>query len=483
MSDNAQMFIDGRWVDARDGAVYEDMNPYTGEVYARVASGGAEDARLAVDAAHRAFPTWAATTAEERRDLFLKAAEIMERRVPDFAEALTQETGAVRFYAGVQAHSGVGLLKEAAAQTHEVEGKILPSDTRGLVSMAWRQPVGVVACISPWNAPVALSFRAVVFPLAYGNTVVLKTSEASSMSGGVLIAQVFEEAGFPPGVINLVTNGPGRSGEIGRVLTGDPRVRRLTFTGSTEVGRALAVQAAQNLKKITLELGGSCPLIVLSDADLEYAVNTACFGRFCHQGQICMSTKRVVVEAPIAEAFIARVTAKAQTLPWGDPRDPKTLVGPLINEYQATELETQVENARKQGAEVLCGGRRHGNVYEPTVLRMTEEMDIAREEVFGPVMCVIVARDAQDALRIANGTAFGLSSAVVSGDVMKAWTLAEGLEAGCTHINSPTLYDEPRAPLGGTKASGWGSNGYAAIEEFTELRWVTLQKTPRPYPF
>ena len=483
MTEPYKMFIGGEWVAAESGEVYEDYNPYTGEVFARVAAGGRADAIKAVDAAQAAFPGWAAYSPVEKRKLFFKAAEILESRADEIAAILARETGAAMPFAKFQSMHSPEFLREAGAQVFDVEGRIFPAELPGSMSMMWRQPVGVVGSISPWNAALLLALRAVVFPIAYGNTTVLKTSEASSVAGGVIVAQIFEQAGFPKGVLNLVTNGPGKSGEIGDVFTTDKRVRRITFTGSTQVGRHLAIESAKNLKKICLELGGSCPLIVLEDADVDYAVNAAAFGRFMHQGQVCMNTKRMVVVKEIADEFIEKMTRKAASLKYGDPMAHDTIIGPVINQAQLDTLAAQVERAREQGAKITTGGKHDGLVYHPTVLVMTEEMDIAHEEVFGPVANIIVAQDADDALRIANNTDYGLSSAVITKDTIKALDIAEKLEAGCCHINDSTLHDEPHAPLGGMKDSGWGKNGMEALEEFTEIRWVTLQKTPRTYPF
>ena len=477
------MYIGGQWVPAVNGGYYADISPYSGKTIGMVPAGGAEDARMAIDAAQSAFPAWSAYPPAEKRKLLFRAADIMDRRAEEFSRMLAIETGAAGPFAGFQAHTGPEFLREAASQVYSVHGTIFPADMPDSTSMMWRQPVGVVGCISPWNAAMLLALRAVSFPIAYGNTVVLKTSEASSIAGGIMIAEVFAEAGFPAGVLNLVTNGPGGSQAIGDVLTADPRVRRITFTGSTEIGRHLAVQCAQNLKKICLELGGNCPLVILADADVDYAVNAAAFGRFMHQGQVCMNTKRMIVERPIAEVFIEKLTAKARSLKFGDPQAPGTIIGPLINEAQMAKLISQVGRARSQGARITTGGRSQGLVYEPTVLIMTEDMDIAHEEVFGPVASVIIADDDQDALRLANGTSYGLSSGIITRDTLKAWEFAEKIEAGCCHINDSSLGDETHAPLGGMKDSGWGKNGLMALEEFTEVRWVTLQKKPRKFLF
>ncbi len=478
-----QMYINGQWTDAVCGEFYEDYNPYTGEVYAEVANGGAEDAKLAIDAAEAAFPAWKDTPAVEKRKLLIKAAEILESRKDEYVRALQEETGTALPIAMFQIMNGPEFLREAASQVHDVHGQMFPSESPDTVNMMWRQPMGVVGCISPWNAALLLGLRAIAFPLAYGNTVVFKTSADSSMTGGVMIAQVMEEAGFPAGVFNLVTNGPGRSGGIGDLLTSDDRVRCITFTGSTAVGKQLAVQCAEHFTRFCSELGGNCPLIILNDADVDYAVNAAVFGRYIHQGQICMGTKRFVVEEGIADEFLEKLVVRAKALKYGDPTDPTTIIGPLINQSQMDILINQVETARKQGAKILCGGQEHGLVYEPTVLIMTEDMDIAHEEVFGPVSNVIIAKDEEDAVRIANDTQYGLSSGIITKDFVKAWEIAERLEAGCCHINDCTMGDDSHAPLGGMKASGSGKNGFMAINEFTEVRWVTIQKKPAQYPF
>jgi len=478
-----QMYINGQWTDAISGEYYEDYNPYTGEVYAEVANGSAEDAKKAIDAAQAAFPAWKDVPPEEKRKMLYRAADIMDRRADEFAEALQKETGAAVPFSLFQRKNGPEFLREAAGMVHNVHGQMFPAESPDTVNMMWRQPMGVIGCIAPWNAAMLLGLRAISFPLACGNTVVYKTSEASSVVGGVMIAQVMEEAGFPAGVFNLVTNGPGRSTEIGDVLTSDDRVRNITFTGSTGVGQHLAIQCAEHFKRFCSELGGNCPLIILDDADLDYAVKAATFGRFIHQGQICMGTKRFVVEKGIADAFLEKLVERVKTLKYGDPTDPDTIIGPLINQQQMDKLIDQVETARKQGAKILCGGQNHDLIYEPTVLVMTEDMDIAHEEVFGPVANVIIAEDPEDALRIANDTQFGLSSAIITADFPKAWEIAERLEAGICHINDCTMGDDPHAPLGGMKASGTGKNGFMAIEEFTEVRWVTLQKRPAEYFF
>jgi aldehyde dehydrogenase (NAD+) len=313
---------------------------------------------------------------------------------------------------------------------------------------------------------------------------VLKPSAESSVSGGVVLAEIFDEVGFPKGVLNVVTNGPGKSGEIGDEFITDRRVRRITFTGSTEVGRELAEKAGRYLKKVTLELGGNDPLIVLKDAEIDYAVNAAAFGRFIHQGQVCMNSKRMIVEKPVASEFIDKFAKKASGLKVGDPRNPDTVIGPLINRTQLNKLKAQVEKAVKDGAKLVCGGRHEGLCYYPTVLaNVTENMEIFHQETFGPVASVITVEDAEEAVRVANNSQYGLSSGIMTRDLQKGMEIAERLENGCVHINDSSVHDEAHAPLGGMKDSGWGKNGMEVLEEFTEVRWVTLQRTQRHFPF
>jgi aldehyde dehydrogenase (NAD+) len=321
--------------------------------------------------------------------------------------------------------------------------------------------------------------------MAYGNTAVLKPSSESPISGGLVHAEIFEEAGLPPGVLNVLINAPGFADEVGDVLIADPRVRRISFTGSTEVGRELAEKAGRYLKRVTLELGGSDPVLILRDADVDYAVNAATFGRFQHQGQICMSSKRLIVEKPVAEEFMEKFVAKASGLKVGDPKEHDTIIGPLINQAQLEILREQVDEAIERGAKVLCGGKFEGLSYWPTVLTdVKEDMKVCQEEVFGPVVPVIVVEDDEEALRVANNSQFGLSSGIITNDFEKGLAIAERLETGMVHINDASIHDEPQVPFGGVKDSGWGRHGgLAALEEFTELRWVTMQRTPRQYPF
>lgn len=483
MQKNHRMYIDGAWTESSDKTSFDVFNPFTGERLAGAANGNKEDAQKAIKAAAMAYPLWAATPPTMKRLLFLKAADVLEKRKDEIARLLAEETGAARPFAMFQALSGPNYLREAGSQVHRVIGKTLPAESAKL-SIVLRQPVGVVAGISPWNCPVVLSLRAVCFAIAYGNTAVLKPSEETPLSGGVILAEVFEEAGFPKGVLNVLTHGYGRSAEIGNEFITDKRIKRISFTGSTRVGRELAEKAGRHLKKISLELGGNDPLIILKDANIDYAVNVAIFGRFLHQGQVCMNAKRLIVEEQVVEEFTEKLVKRVLDLKVGNPLDADTLIGPLINKRQLELIHSQVEKAQSEGAHLLCGGKSEGLCYYPTVLAgIREDMAIFHEETFGPVAPIIIAKDAEDALRIANNSDYGLASGIITGDTQKGLELAERLEAGSTHVNDSPLHGETHAPFGGIKDSGWGKFGMEALEEFTELHWVTIQKGERKFPF
>jgi acyl-CoA reductase-like NAD-dependent aldehyde dehydrogenase len=480
-----KMYIDGEWVSALDREVYEDFNPYTGKVFARVASGRRADAKRAVAAAAAAFPAWSHSLPSERQGLFLKAADILEKKRDKVVGVLAEETGCAFGFAMFQAGFTPGLLREAASQVHQTNGEIIPSDLPDSFYMAIRQPVGVVAGIGPWNAPLILSLRSICMPIAYGNTAVLKPSTESSVAGGVLIAEVFHQAGFPKGVLNLVTNGPGRSGEIGDEFIENPKVRRITLTGSSAVGRQLAEKAGRHLKRVAMELGGQNPMIVLKDADVDYAVNAAAFGAFLHQGQICMSTRRIIVEKPVAASFTKKFVKKVSGLKVGDPKDPKTIIGPIINKHQLEDIQKSVEAAVHDGARVLCGAKAKGLCYYPTVLSNVKQgTPFCYEETFGPVVSIVEVESEEQAISIANETPYGLSASVITRDFNTGLAIAERIESGIVHINDQTVHDEPQVPFGGLKDSGWGRfGGRAGLEEFTELRWISMQRSPRQYPF
>ncbi len=478
------LMIDNADVKASGNATFERLNPMTGEVAARAAASSADDAVRAADAAAAAFPAWSEMAPAARRALLNKAADLIEAAGAKFAPVMGAETGSTAMWAGFNCMLAAGMVREAAAMTTQIAGEIIPSNVPGSLAMGYRQPVGVVAGIAPWNAPVILGVRALAMPLACGNTVVLKASE---MCPGThrLIGTLFREAGFPPGVVNVVTNAPKDAGAVVEALIAHPAVRRVNFTGSSRVGKIIARKCAEYLKPVLLELGGKSPLVVLDDADLDEAVNAAAFGAFANQGQICMSTERIVVDEKVADDFVARFAAKAKSLSVGDPREGKAILGSVVDHAAAERVTQLVLDAVAKGARLVAGGTISGTLIGAHVLdHVAPDMRIYEEESFGPVTTVVRAKDTDDAVRIANDTPYGLSSAVFSRDVTRAFAVARRLETGICHINGPTVHDEAQMPFGGVKDSGYGRfGGKAAINEFTELRWITIQSGHRHYPF
>jgi acyl-CoA reductase-like NAD-dependent aldehyde dehydrogenase len=467
------------------GETFDDRDPFSGDVVARVSAGDREDARRAVEAAAAAFPTWSRASPETRQAIFLKAADILESRGDEVVDLLARETGSTFGFAMFQLHFVAGLLRQAAAIPYAPIGQVLPTDTPGRMAMGIRQPVGVVGAIAPWNAAQILSARSITAPLALGNTVVLKPSEWSPVVGGLIWGEIFAEAGLPEGVLNVVTHAPGEAAPIADEFAENPAVRRINFTGSTATGRKLAEAAGRNLKRIVLELGGYNPLIVLADADIEYAVNASAFGSFMHQGQICMSTRRIIVERSIADDFSQRLAEKTAGLKTGDPKEPDTVIGPLINAQALKTVRSRVEDAVAKGAKVLAGGDAVGPAFQATLLAdVPEDSEFAREETFGPVAAIEVVDSADEAVRRANATSYGLSAGIITTDPDRGFALARELESGIVHVNDQTIADEPQMPFGGVKGSGYGRfGGQAVIDEFTELRWITVQSGSHPYPF
>lgn len=478
-----QQIINGKSVDAVTGATFERRDPFTGEVASVAPASGLDDVRAAVAAASAAFPAWSKLGPGARRALLMKAADAMDARAPDFISLLTAETGGTAPWAGFNVMLAASMLREAAAMTTQISGEIIPSDKPGTLAMAIRQPVGVCLGIAPWNAPVILGTRAIAMALACGNTVILKASELCP-GLHVLIGQVFIDAGFPEGVVNVITNAPENAAEVVEALIAAPEVKRVNFTGSTRVGRIIGELCGRHLKPALLELGGKAPLIVLDDADIDGAVNAAVFGAFMNQGQICMSTERFIVDEKIADEFVEKLAARAGGLPAGDPRG-HVVLGSLVSPDAAAKMEALVADAVEKGGKVAAGGKRQGSVVEATVIdEVHPGMRVYAEESFGPVKPVIRVSGDEEAIRIANDTEYGLSSAVFSRDIQRALKVAEQLETGICHVNGPTLADEAQMPFGGVKGSGYGRfGGKAAINEFTTLRWVTVEDAGQHYPF
>jgi acyl-CoA reductase-like NAD-dependent aldehyde dehydrogenase len=363
---------------------------------------------------------------------------------------------------------GAAMVREAAALTTHITGEVIPSDRPGLLSLALREPVGVILGIAPWNAPVILGCRAIAAPLACGNTVILTASERCPRTHG-LIVEAFEAAGFPSGVANLVTNEPHEAAELVGTLIDHPSVRRINFTGSTVVGRIIAKRAAEHLKPVLLELGGKAPLIVLEDADLDEAVKAAAFGAFMNAGQICMSTERIIVVDAVADAFVQRLAEKASSMP-------DAAVGEQVDHAAAASVRRLVDDALAKGARQVAVGA--------TVLDgLTPAMKLYHDESFGPVVGIIRVADEAEAVHVANDSEYGLSAAVFTRDAARGLRVARQIRSGICHVNGPTVHDEPQMPFGGVAASGYGRfGGKSALDSFTELRWITIAGEPGHYP-
>ena len=477
----AGLIIDGV-AQARDSG-FERRNPITGDLVTTAAAATVEDAKAAVKSCAAAFPKWAATAPAERRNILLKAADLLDASSARLKTIMVAETGASQPWAAFNARLAADMLREAAGVTTQVKGEVIPSNKPGAFSMAIRRPAGVVLSIAPWNAPVILSVRAFCTALACGNTVILKSSELSPGTQ-FLVGQIMQEAGLPPGVLNVVSNAPADSGAVVEAMVAHPAVRRVNFTGSTRTGRIVAQTCARYLKPVLLELGGKAPIIVLPGADIDAAVRATAFGAYMHQGQICMSTEKVVVDRRIADAFADRLAARANTLVAGNPLTSDVPLGSLVSAQAAERVSSLIEDAVSKGAKLLAGRERRGPIMDAALLdHVTRDMTIYHEESFGPVACIVRVDGADEAVHVANDTEYGLSSAIFAGDVGHALSIAQRLDFGCCHINGPTVYDEAQMPLGGMKASGYGRfGGLPGIQEFTEVQWISIEDPAQHYP-
>ena len=413
----------------------------------------------------------------------MKAAAALEARADAFVDAMMGEIGATKGWALFNLGLAAGMVREAAALTTQIGGEVIPSDKPGCLAMALKEPVGVILGIAPWNAPIILGVRAIAVPLACGNSVILKASETCPRTHSLII-EAFAEAGFPEGVVNVVTNSPEDAPDVVGALIDAPEVKRINFTGSTAVGRIIAQRAAKHLKPCLLELGGKAPLIVLEDADLDEAVKAAAFGAFMNQGQICMSTERIIVVEAVADAFAAKFKEKVSAMPVGDPRQGTTPLGAVVDAKTVAHCRSLIEDALAQGAEQLVGGDHDGVLMPAHVIdKVTPGMKLFRDESFGPVVGMIRARDEPHAIELANDTEYGLSAAVFTKDIAKGLTIARQIRSGICHVNGPTVHDEAQMPFGGVGASGYGRfGGKAGIDSFTELRWITIETQGGHYP-
>ncbi|UXT61243.1 aldehyde dehydrogenase (plasmid) [Agrobacterium fabrum] len=479
-----RLLIAGEFRSASNDAIFDRLNPITGERVSKAAAATSNDCVAAVKSAQRAFAGWAKIGPSERRAYLMKAAAAIRNRKVSFAEAMKAEIGATQVWADFNVNLAANMLEEAAAMTTQISGEVIPSDIPGSLAMAVRVPAGVVVGIAPWNAPVILAVRALAAPLACGNTIVLKGSEQCPKTHSLVI-EALQEGGLPTGVVNYITNAPSDAASVFESMVAHPAVRRVSFTGSTAVGRSVALTCAKYLKPVVLELGGKAPLVVLDDADIGAAVQAAAFGAFMNSGQICMSTERIIVDTKIADDFVNALVAKTEQLPAGDPRNGPVVLGAVVNQATVDRCNELIEDAVAQGAKIVIGGKSNSTLMRATLIDyVTPSMRIFREESFGPVKPILRVGSIDEAVELANDTEYGLSAAVFGLDIARAWQVANRIESGICHINGPTVHDEAQMPLGGVKASGIGRfGGKAGIAEFTDLRWITVQTLERHYPF
>jgi acyl-CoA reductase-like NAD-dependent aldehyde dehydrogenase len=472
------LWIGGERVTPLSGEYFIDRNPEDDSPYAKVAAANAADVERAVEVAHQAFASYRHTMAADREAWLSRAAAIIERRRQDFVDVLVDEVGSPFGKAHFEVQYAINCLRAAAGVARRVTGQTMPSDTPGRFSMSVREPIGVVASISPFNVPLLKNVKLSSTPLATGNTVVMLTSEEAPMVAN-LLAEVYHEAGIPAGAFNVIT---GFGDKIGDVLTTHPLVKVVMFTGSSRIGKHIAGLCGPLMRRVVLELGGKSPMVVMADADLDAAVDAAAFSQFFFQGQACMASSRIFVERSVEAEFCRRFKAKAEALGMGDLRDPNTWVGPIISERQRQRVRTHIQDARTKGATILTGGNWIGNRCQPTILTGVEEsMTVCREETFGPVTSIYPVADFEEAVTRANDTNFGLSSAIFTRDITRALQFAQRIKSGMVHINAPTIADEPHVPFGGTGDSGFGREGTDIdIDTFTEWKWITVQLPTAP---
>jgi len=479
-----QYYAGGVWRDAENGRTFDDMEPYSGKIFAKVAAASRKDMGFALKAAADAYPAWAATTPAQRAELLFKAAAVIKRRRTEIAEILAKETGSTISFATFQQDLLAGTLEMGAGWAYENKGEVLQTNVPGSFSIGVRRPLGVVASFTPWNGASILSWRTVISPIIAGNTVVVKPSEFAPVSAGLMIAEIAHEAGFPPGVINVVTHAPGEAGALSDEIFENPNVRVINLIGGVKTARYLAERAGKTLKRTVLELGGYNPMIILDDVDVDDAVRAATFGSFFHQGQICMNTRKIIIQRKIYKEFLEKFVARTKSLPFGDPEDHKTIIGPLIHQAAVKLTEDRVKDAVSKGAKVMAGGKSDGPIYHPTILTdVPYDAIVSNEETFGPIVIVEPVDTAEEAVAVANRTSYGLVSSIYTKDTYKAFELAPRILHGVVNINSPTVNEETHAPMGGVKDSGWGRTGPHSIEDFTDLIWVNARSTQREYPF
>ncbi|MGE7604366.1 aldehyde dehydrogenase family protein [Peribacillus sp. NPDC097675] len=483
IKDLNKSFINGEWVEGLSTRRYDILNPYDNTVISNVSLATAKQLEDTFEIAKQAQKDWAKTSADTRRQVMIKVGEFLENNREEIIEMIARETGGSLIKATVEFQLTMEIVEASANMVDEIhQMHEVPSAIDGKVNHIHRLPLGVISSISPFNFPMNLSMRTIAPAIALGNAIVHKPDVQVSFAGGIFIAAAFEYAGLPKGIFNMILTD---LDEIGDGMLTNPIPRLISFTGSTPVGKHIGAIAGQNLKRVALELGGNNPFVVLSDADVDRAVDAAIFGKYIHQGQICMAINRLIVHKDLYEEFTTRFVERAKSLPYGDQLDPKTVIGPLVNERQLEKVQQIIADAKAAGVNLALEGKRFGNVLTPTIFRDVKNTDaIAQTELFSPVVSIIEAETDEDAIEIANDTMYGLSSAIFSSDMEKAEQLGLQIDSGMTHINDQTVNDGTNVPFGGNKMSGLGRFGNPwIVEEFTVTKWISLQTKYREYPF
>lgn len=473
-----QQFIHGQWQHGTSTKIIKNINPFTQTEIMSLAAASSVDVDSAYSAAEQAFQQGVLTSIEERKAVLQNLITVIQQRRDEIVDWLIIESGSTRFKAGLEVDAALGIIQESLSFPDQIQTEQLESKDPARKSLVLRKPLGVIGVISPWNFPFHLSLRSVATAIACGNTVVLKPASDTPVTGGTLIGKLFEEAGLPAGALNIVA---GSGSEIGDYFVEHPVPKMISFTGSTEVGQSVGSKAlaSSRIKRLALELGGNAPLIILDDADLDLAVELTLMGRFMHQGQICMSTNRVIVDASVHDAYVDKLLDRVKMIPVGDPNLEDTIIGPIINQSQVKKHQQIIQRGREQGAELVYEGGIEGNLVYPHIfINVAADSDLAQQESFGPILPVLKARDEAHALALANHTDFGLSSAICTSDIQRGTAFAAQLDIGMTHINGISVADQSNAPFGGEKNSGLGRfNGRWIFEEFTRTHWLTVPQS------
>ncbi|WP_375143344.1 aldehyde dehydrogenase family protein [Domibacillus sp. A3M-37] len=477
-----KLIINGEWKDGSSSKECVVENPYNNEVLTKFKYASKEDINEAYEAAEKAQEHWGATSAYERVELLEKVAALFEERREELVQLLVEESGSSQLKANVEVSCSIADLKEAAKYPLQMEASIRASAVPGKENRVYRDPIGVVGAITPWNWPLYLTIRVVAPAIATGNSIVVKSDSQTPITGGLIIAKLFEEAGLPKGVLSVLA---ADLEEVGDYFVEHPVPQVISFTGSTAAGRHVGSLAVKNVKKPALELGGNNALIVLDDADVDLAVSAAAFGKYMHSGQICIALNRIIVDRKIYDSFVEKFKAASIKIKAGNPAESDTIIGPLINRKQVDRALNLVEQSIGEGARIILKGEVNGNVVEPIILAdVTNDMAVAQNEVFAPVAVIIPVDSEEEAIKVANGTPFGLSGAVYSGSIERGINVAKKIKTGMIHVNDQSINVEPNVPFGGEKLSGIGRYcGEWAIDEFTTVKWLSVQKQPREYPF